>query len=343
VSAPVPAADDLKVDVTTIEKQLADLWRAEKPDDGSEAVTKAALWNVVAHTWNAGQHAHATEVLARASASVPQRTIVVQADPRGTAGISSWISANCHLIGGGKQVCSEEVTIVASGDRVHHVAPLVNALLLPDMPVAVWWVGDLPDEHHEYAETLLDPADRLIVDSAHFSDVADLHLVSRIAEQTTTAPADLNWARLDEWRAATAAIFDPPPMRERLGAIRNVRVTSGGDTSFGAASEALLYVAWLSAQSGVDVAFEFLTEGDAQGIGAVEIHFTDATVSTIRHERERNVVVATSGGTETSIDCVTRTGGKETEDLIVRLLKRPEADRVYLATLKAARRLATAK
>ena len=33
---------------------------------------------------------------------------------------------------------------------------------------------------------------------------------------------------------------------------------------------------------------------------------------------------------------------QETDDLIVRLLKRPEADRVYLKTLKVARRLAAA-
>ncbi len=78
---------DVRVDVTTIEHQLAELWRAEKGDKNG-AVTRAALWNVVAHTWNSEQKAHATETLALASAAVPQRTIVIQADPRGDAGIS---------------------------------------------------------------------------------------------------------------------------------------------------------------------------------------------------------------------------------------------------------------
>ncbi|HEX7831856.1 MAG TPA: glucose-6-phosphate dehydrogenase assembly protein OpcA, partial [Thermoanaerobaculia bacterium] len=136
------ALNDVVVDVSKIEKELADLWRAEQ-HDGERAVTKAALWNVIAHTWTSQEHSRATEVLAQASAAVPQRTIVVHADPHEEEGeISSWISANCHLVGGGqKQVCSEEVSIVASGERVNHVAPLVKALLLPDMPVAVWWVG----------------------------------------------------------------------------------------------------------------------------------------------------------------------------------------------------------
>jgi glucose-6-phosphate dehydrogenase assembly protein OpcA len=331
--------DDIHVDVSSIERQLAELWRAEQQDEDS-VVTRAALWNVVAHTWSGEEHARATEVLARASASVPQRTIVVQADPRGDANIASWISANCHLVGGGKQVCSEEVSIVAAGERIHHVPPLVKSLLLPDMPVAVWWVGDLPQDHQAYAEELLDPADRLIVDSAHFNSPHDLDLVSRIAAESTTAPADLNWARLEEWRAATASVFDPPPMRERLKTIRSIRVSSGGGASFGARSEALLYVSWLIAQSGADAGFDFVDEGDTAGMTLAEIHFHDGSAAKIRRDPERGVVVAEGDSREAPVGCITRALASQTEDLIVRLLKRPEADRVYLEALKVARRLA---
>jgi glucose-6-phosphate dehydrogenase assembly protein OpcA len=329
---------DVRVDVTSIEKQLAELWRAEKSQN-DDAVTKAALWNVVAHTWNAAQHAHATEILALASESVPQRTIVVQSDPGGAGSISSWISANCHLIGGGRQVCSEEVSIVAAGERVHHVAPLVKALLLPDMPVAVWWLGDLPDDQHHYAETLLDPADRLIVDSSQFNSASDLELVSRIAERTTTAPADLNWARLEEWRAATATLFDPQPMRERLKRIKEVKVTYGGD-GFGTTAGALLYVAWLSAQSGSEAKLNLVRESDSPGIRAIELHFERGLTAIIKRDREGGAVVATSEVTESKMDCIARPLAHSTEDLIVRLLKRPEADKVYLRALNGARALA---
>ncbi|HEX6100860.1 MAG TPA: glucose-6-phosphate dehydrogenase assembly protein OpcA [Thermoanaerobaculia bacterium] len=333
------ALNDVHVDVASIEKQLAELWRAQK-HDGDKALTKAALWNVVAHTWSGEQHARVTEILARASASVPQRTIVIQADPGGDAHMRSWISANCHLIAGGKQVCSEEVSIVAAGDHVDHVPPLVNALLLPDMPVAVWWVGELPREQHDYAETLLEPADRLIFDSAQFEGREDLELVARIAESTTTAPADLNWARIEEWRAASAALFDPAPMRERLQSIQRIRVVSGGGTSFGALSEALLFVAWMTAQTGREIEYDFTREGEEPGIGAVEILFADNLTAVMRGDRDRRVVISTSDGGNVALDCVTRTLARDEEDLIVRLLKRPEADRVYLKSLRIARRLA---
>lgn len=330
---------DLQVDVASIEKQLAQLWRQEKQDSATP-MTKAALWNVVAHTWTSEQHAHVTDILSRASAKVPQRTIVVQAGPDGKAGIASWISANCHLIAGGRQVCSEEVSIVASGHLVDRVPPLVRALLLPDMPVALWWVGDLPDDRREYASALLEPADRLIYDSSFFDGRSDLDVVWHIAERTTTAPADLTWARIEEWRAATAALFDPASMRDRLSRIRTVRVYSGGGATFGELSEAVLYVSWLTAQTGRDVDFDFIREGGETGIVAVEIHFDDASIAVLRGDRNRRVVLSNTDGTETSLDCVTRSLARDEEDLIVRLLKRPEADRVYLKALDVARRVA---
>lgn len=329
--------EDVRVNAKTIELRLADIWREEQAGEGEEhAVTRAALWNVVAHTWSADEHARATEVLSRASASVPQRTIVIRADPGGKSELSSWISANCHIVGGGRQVCSEEVNIVAAGERVGHVPPLVHSLLLPDMPVAVWWLGDLPGDHHDYAQSLLDPADRLIVDSSHFDSMADLELVSRIAEETITAPADLNWVRLEEWRAATAAVFDPVSMRERVRAIRSIRVVCGSGALFGERTEALLYLAWIAAQTGVEIPFELVGDEGGAGIRSAELSFQDGSSSVVRRDPEKGVVVATSGGTEVAVDAITRSRAKETEELVVRLLQRPEADDVYVKTLRSA-------
>src|SRR5262245_40760313 len=226
-----PIQVGVRVDVTAIEKSLSELWRGEQKE-GDHATRRAALWNVVAHTSSSAHHATASETLCRAAVTVPQRTIVVRANPNADPDLASWISANCHRIGAGQQVCSEEIAIVAGGEYIHRVPPVVNALLIPDMPVAVWWIGDLPNEHEAYVESLLEPADRLIIDSVHFDSPADLALVSRVAEQTTTAPADLNWVRLEEWRAATASVFDPPAMRERLPGIKRVRVTSAARSDY---------------------------------------------------------------------------------------------------------------
>jgi glucose-6-phosphate dehydrogenase assembly protein OpcA len=330
--------EDLKVDYNAIEKSFAALWRNEK-EEGAGAVTRAALWNVVAHAWTNEQQAHATTTLSRAAESVPQRTIVVRANPDSPDEMTSWISANCHLMGKDRQVCSEEVVILADGQRVNHVAPLVNALLLPDMPVAVWWLGDLPGDREGYVFPLLEPADRLIVDSCEFNEAEDLALVSRIAEETTTAPADLNWVRLEEWRAATASLFDPPRMRERLHEVRSVRVVAGGGNTFGAAAEGLLYVAWLSAQGGSsEISFDLDTSAPKRGIASIELRLIDGTSATLTRDHDRGVVIG--GGDAHVLDCITRLQGRGLHELIVRQLKRPEADRVYVKTLRVARELA---
>lgn len=348
---------DQKVDVGKIEKSLADLWRTENEND-EHAVTRAALWNVVAHTSSSELHAHASETLSSASASVPQRTIVVRSTPGAESEMASWISANCHRIGGDKQVCSEEIAIVAGGDRIHRVPPLVRALLLPDMPVAVWWLGDLPNEHEDYVEALLEPADRLIVDSVQFDSPADLDVVARVAQQTTTTPADLNWVRLEEWRTATASVFDPPHMRGRLQTVARVRVVAatGESDFFGHSVESLLYASWISAQlehhvdregrvegfsGGIDYRFERRRQSnEVGGISLAEITFEDGSVATITRDRDLCVLTTNVDGVVSTPDAVTRSLAQQTPELIVRQLKRPEGDRILAKVLPIAARLA---
>ncbi|HEY8131721.1 MAG TPA: glucose-6-phosphate dehydrogenase assembly protein OpcA, partial [Thermoanaerobaculia bacterium] len=300
----------------------------------------------------------ASEVLGRASGAVPQRTIIIRASSADPAEIQSWISANCHQVGGGKQVCSEEIAIVAGGDRIHRVPPLVNALLIPDMPVAVWWLGDLPNEHEDYVLTLLEPADRLIVDSVHFDSPEDLMLINRVAEKTTTTPADLNWVRLEEWRTATAAIFDPPHMRGRLEAIRRVRVVAGtsGSDYFGEVVESLLYSAWISAQLGHRVDAQGKVEGkfgsidytierrrQERGVGGItlaEINFEDGSSASITRDRDKCILLATVDGIVSVPESVTRAATLDIDELIVRQLKRARGDQVLLKVLPVASRLA---
>lgn len=352
----VLAGEDVRVDVAAIEKSLAELWRTDREKGEEAAVTRAALWNVVAHTSTSESHAAVSQALARASVTIPQRTIIIRSNPAAEPELSSWISANCHLAGGGKQVCSEEIAIVAGGERIHRVPPLVNSLLIPDMPVAVWWAGDLPAEHEGYVEALLEPADRLVVDSVFFDSPADLELISRIAEKTTTAPADLNWVRLEEWRAATASLFDPPSVRARLHSIRRLRVVAGsadGDF-FGHSIESLFFAAWISAQLNFGVDREGRVEGpagaidlrferrmqtsDVGGVTFVEIQFDDGSSATISRDRDQGVLKANVDGTESFAQSVTRTLACDTSDLIVRQLNKP-VDRVFLRVLPLANRI----
>lgn len=352
-----PGGQPRIVDPSAIEKGLAELWRRGSADD-EHAIARAALWNVVAHTAGEEHRALASTVLGRASAAVPQRTIVICAQPSGEAAMSASIRTNCHDVGGGKEVCSEETSLFASGDRIYRIPPLVSSLLLPDMPVAIWWIGDLPNEREEYVETLLEPADRLIVDSIYFDSPADLALIARVAERTSTAPADLNWVRLEEWRVGTASLFDPPAVRSLLQNIRSIRITasSGPSNFFGHLIESLLFGGWMAGRlkhlvgedgsvQGPAGAVEYLFETrqqttDIGAIALVEIGFEDGSAALISRDPERGVVTTTFKGQSTAPESVTRTLARSVEDLIVRQLKRPEVDRVLRQALPLAARLA---
>lgn len=337
------SGEERPIDYSAIEKSLADLWRGD--EKGDNAVTRAALWNVIAHTSNARDHTRAKEVLSLASEAVPQRAIVIRADLKGSSEISSRISANCHRVSGEKQVCSEEISIVAGGARVRHIPPLVSALLIPDMPVAVWWVGDLPNEEQAYVEAMLDPADRLIVDSSEFDRVEDLIWLREIAARTFTAPADLNWVKLEDWRVVTASLFDSLSMRERLHRIRTLNLTAigGSESLFGDSVESLYYAAWMIAQTGSDeINCTFCIEPgeDSGALRRVAIGFDDETEAVITHDVAKGVVTANVDGKTHTFDCVARVLGRSTQDLIVRQLKRPEADRVFIRLLPIATQLA---
>ena len=337
--------EEIEIPLDGIEKALSQLWRAES-DAANGAVTRAALWNVVAHTDNDRDRQWASQVLAEVSVHVPQRTIVIKASAGAGSALSSGISANCHSVTGGKQVCSEGIFVTAGGDRIHHLPPLVQALLLPDMPVATWWLGDLPSDQH-YVSVLLESSDRLIIDSVHFDSVGDLELVSRIAAGTNTAAADLNWARLEEWRLATASVFDHPEMKARLGNIVSVKLVTAtsGSRFFGEMIESIYYSAWLDTQVNggkgqTKIPCDFQQSSAAEDIGAiqyVEITFKDGAKAEIR----RDAVALTSSlqGVSQAAPTVTRVMNRKTPDLILRQLAQQD-DAVFRRVLPVATALA---
>lgn len=291
------AGREVEVDFASIEKTLSELWRGQ--GEGEEALTRAALWNVIAHAMSDEDKSRASEVLANASGRVPQRTIVICAKPDAEPSIAAWISANCHVQGGGRQLCSEEITIVAGGDRVRRIPPLVEALLLPNVPVLAWAIGDLPTEP-SYTNALLDAVDRLIVDSSEFSRAEHFEMLDSLARTTSTAPADLNWTRIEEWRTATASCFDHAGMRKRLGRIRSVRVTCASpDGRFANVTGSLLYLGWLFRQAGYAIG----ADGTVRGAEwTVDWSIEQTRVAATGRRRIQSIEIAFDDGRSAAIE-----------------------------------------
>ncbi len=244
------------VDVVAIEHELTQLWKAAAEDTlEGQPVVRASVLNLVAYAPGDDVATHINEVISQASSRHPSRSIVIVAEPdAGAAGLRASISAHCHIPGaGGKQVCSEQITLHASGAAVEEVHGTILPLLIPDLPVFLWWHDEPPLRSHLFQE-LLDISDHLVVDSADFAPkraAGALTDLQRLAQSSNVALSDLNWSRFTHWRELIAQFFDAPPGRQYLKRLDGVSIEiasiHGREADF---TEGLLLVGWLASRLG---------------------------------------------------------------------------------------------
>ncbi len=234
------------VDVAAIERALDALWREGADGSGDKSLVRACLWNVVVRTGSDEELERGRKLVDAIAPVVPVRALVLELLPAGEGReLEAWISANCQIApGGGKLLCSEEITVVARGPGHVHVPPLVSALAVPDVPVALLWMGPPP---HDLAlvRPLLGGADRFIIDTGDLGSRGDLIEVAKLCEIARSVPlADLGWQRLAPFRVLLASFFDRPVGAEPLGRVRSIRLEC---SRLGAATSQLL-LGWLAAR-----------------------------------------------------------------------------------------------
>jgi glucose-6-phosphate dehydrogenase assembly protein OpcA len=193
----------------------------------------------------------------------PSRAIVRVADPRAPGEpMDARISTHCHPASNrSEQICYEEVVLTVRGEAAEHLAGVVAPLLIHDLPTHVWWPGDPPFSDAVF-DQLVEMGDRLIVDSADFSDLlVGMRRLSTLRRQSVVA--DLSWERLGWWQELTAQFFDAPRFRRYLSNINGVQIRyavgpgsggpDAGDVVPGAASpmsQAMLLAGWFASRLG---------------------------------------------------------------------------------------------
>lgn len=246
----VPLSDRRPVDVRSIERELAELWR-NVTETHDSAVTRVCVLNLVIATTDARTAHEAGAVAAQLMASHPNRSIVLYLKHTSTDdSLDVWVQAHCQLPGPGRpQVCCEQITIEARGTAVGRVPGTVLPLLVPEVPVMIWWPRGEPFEH-PLLTRLARLIDRLIVDSASFATPETG--LARLAQLLNAdyAISDLAWTRLTAWRELTAQFFDSATMLPYLDQIRRVTIEYESHAEDSGCSEALLFAGWLAAQLG---------------------------------------------------------------------------------------------
>lgn len=262
------------VDLSSIERALDDLWSQTSSTEGEEGhpVIRARAINLVVCSLVEREHETA-EIINEITNAHPARTILISKAARtdGT-GIRASVSAHCRSgLVSGAHICGEQINLSVAADALEETPGTVRELLLPDLPVFLWWRGDLPSTPKLF-EQFLDLSDRVIVDSADLSQPLNLTGFFK-RDGHPTAITDLAWGRLASWRQLTAQFFDGPVLRPYLESITRVTIESGARADGGEFTpEACLFLGWLATR----LHWEFVSTGrKTPKQGCVSLHFTD--------------------------------------------------------------------
>lgn len=252
-----------QVDVARIERELRELWKtAAKPagdNGGSSSVTRACSANLVLFTDDPEAELEGSNLLDEITIRHPSRAILAISRHAAQRSIEAWVSARCHLFGSkrDKQICSEQITVRHEGEDTRELASVVMPLILPDLPVFVWWRAN--SISIDRLAPFLEGANKLIFDSTraadtkeYFNDICDLH------DQYTLAVSDLSWARIYPWREAMAHAFsqegEPLPL-SALNSIKQIEILYSQDTNQADEQatrrepiQAVLFAAWIASR-----------------------------------------------------------------------------------------------
>jgi glucose-6-phosphate dehydrogenase assembly protein OpcA len=261
-STSAPLGERIHIDVRAIERELNDLWKqlAENADgEKQQAVTRTCVLNLIVVTGGGRAAEHATEIVARLTGRHPNRAFVISAAPNARKDVlDAWVQTHCQIPSPGRpQVCGEQITIEARGAAVDRVAGTLLPLLVPDVPVMLWWPRGEPAGDPRFLK-FADSVDRVIVDSATFAaPEAGLARMAALLDHdggpsgAGTTISDLSWSRLTPWRELAAQFFDAPALVPHLAEITGVTVDYAARAGAAAdRSQALLLVGWLAARLG---------------------------------------------------------------------------------------------
>jgi glucose-6-phosphate dehydrogenase assembly protein OpcA len=245
------------VDVETIGRDLRTVWaQMAEAHQGQEQepVLRACVLNLLVYAPGDRAATEVSEIMAEVTTQHPSRIIVMLAKAGSTdLALNAWVSALCHPSAGGRrQVCCEQIMIEAQERGAPQLPSLVWPLLMPDLPVVLWWRHTLALDHWLFKQ-LVKTSDRVIIDSA---TSPDFHrglgpLAALVKEESQwTAFSDLNWSRLTTWRSFIAGFFDGAENGPLLAHIRRVEIEYRHDPAVTRSipGDAFLIAGWLASR-----------------------------------------------------------------------------------------------
>jgi hypothetical protein len=240
----------------------------------------------------------------------------------------------------------------------------IDRLALSDLPVCVWWVGDLPD-FDDLFDRMVVGADLVVVNSGEM-DLRDLEKLSRIAERShgRYALADLTWIRLRPLQDFVARFFDEAAARASLSTLHRIVIeySPRDDEQDAASTTAGLFLGWIAHALGLPVESPLWKRGD-------DVNEVMLGKVTVRFQHRRREGVSVGGVVRVVLECdgarfdlerqedprvfktsrelpgtpvpaqLLRVPSHDEHTLLVRCLERPKRDPLLEASLHAGSRI----
>ena len=274
-----------RVDVGAIERELHRLWSslgdAQGAGTAGEQVTRICTLTLLAVVRD-GRRVEMAAAADRLATRYPLRSIILDLTPPagGEGTLAAEIALNCHTPGPNRPaVCCEQIVVSGTGRALARIPALVLPLLVPDLPVYVWWPGDLaaapepsagtmqrdalPSPEADVLRRVAENADVLIVDSSAMRrPAAGLTVASALADRLSGGMRDLTWGRLTPWRDLIVQSFDPAPMRTALARLDRIKIrTDPGQSAAVDPIAGLLLGGWIAGRLGWEPAGPARREG----------------------------------------------------------------------------------
>ncbi len=229
------------VSISQVEQELSKIWQSY----GENAAARASTFNLIVYEPETIGKPRMASIDAIASQS-PCRVIDLYPIHGEDEGITAQVAAYCPIQKSRSSlVCGEYITLQGASEAFNRVHTLLADLVIPDLPVFLWW-RDSPALNTKMFERLISLSDRLIFDSAVFSNPEEDLLKMHDMIASGVQIADLNWRRLAPWQELTAQAFDAPDRRPAVLEIDRITI----DYERGNSTQALMFLGWIASRLG---------------------------------------------------------------------------------------------
>ncbi|MDB6139810.1 MAG: hypothetical protein JWO94_2882 [Verrucomicrobiaceae bacterium] len=229
-----------EVPLNRVDQALRELWA-----DENTSKTRASLMNVAIYSEDSSSLERNTQLLGEITEQHSCRSLLivnVPDAPKHTA--RAWVTAHCQLYDGKRSVCCEQLSFLMEGGTADSIRNFVFAHLDSDLPLTVWWQGELTERLDERFYSVMDA---LIVDSSQWANPGSSLrrvLAARDSRTSRLMLSDLSWMRSRFMRLALAGACHDAKVLEELPNVNQIKITHGK----GHRMSALMLVAWIGTQ-----------------------------------------------------------------------------------------------